>query len=117
MRQNGHMMTTMEEIDEHVSNARGGLTMEMGNKRTALFFPLYHQLIQLPSRILICAAYIRALSNTHCSSSFFSRRPSFTQKQHRPCRLVYQLVVSDLSLLFNHFSHLSSQDGGTFFFT
>ena len=105
------MMATMEELDGHVLDTRGGLTMKMGNKRTALFFPLYHQLplFALPTSVL-CRIPI-ALPH------FFSRRPSFIQKQHRPCRLVYQLVVSDLSLLFNHSSHLSSQDGGTFFFS
>ena len=48
------MMATMEELDGHVLDTRGGLTMKMGNKRTALFFPLYHQLplFALPTSVL-----------------------------------------------------------------
>ena len=38
MQQNGHMITMAKYliIDEHVHRTRGGLTMEMGIKKTAL---------------------------------------------------------------------------------
>ena len=70
-------------------------------KRAASFFPFNHQ---LPPESLF-APPIRALS-IPIAFLIFSRRPSFIQKQHRPCRLVYQLVVSSLSLLFIRSAHL-----------
>jgi hypothetical protein len=88
-------------IDEHVPNTRGSSTMEMGIKKTTF-------LSSQPSTPL-SNSYLRYLS--------YTRRPSFLQKQHRPCHLVYQLVVSEFFFRPTTLFNFRSQDGGTFFFS